>query len=363
MLRLAIQKIFSLKKIKISIVAFDLFNRQNALDSLVTDIELELMTNKQSPETFTKGQIYLVLMSECAYRVRIEKVEESRCQCLCFFVDEGDQRWFEMSEMYVCQNKFMKLAPQAIRLALHGLEEFDENQFAKKHLEETLLNRPPLIGQICTKRDDFISQEESDDLEATIQVVLYDTSTDDDINLHPVIVKKICADIPAPELLDSKLVPVIVSHIADNGDIFCQLKQNDVHYVNKLIHKLTQPDGCNRTPTLPATNNANTKLFLVCDEEAHKWCRGKLINEGKQGNTMFLIDYGKTFIAPLSKIYRLESSSQALLTFPPQAMQIKLSGFDKLPEHLVSTLRGYFSDTNAYVSAALLCSKFTILLL
>lgn len=323
------------------------------------DIELELMKNKQIPKTFNVGQICLVLMHECAYRVRVEKVDDSRRKCFCLLVDDGEQRWFDMQEMFVCPAKFMKFPPQAIRFALHGLEEFDENEFARQHLEDTLLNSPPLIGQIFTKKDDFISQEESDDLEAVIQVVLYDTSTADDVNLHPIIVQKICASIPAPELVHSKLTPVIVSNIADNGDIFCQLQQNGIHYVNKLIHKIMQPGTGHQT--LPSTNIANSKLFLVFDEAMYKWCRGQLIREGKQENTMFLVDYGKTTTVPLSMIYRIESLSQALLTFPAQAIQVKLIGFNDFPAHLVSTLRGYFSgDTTAYVSVATLLSLFLL---
>ncbi len=291
-------------------------------------------------------------MNECAYRVRVDKVDTTRQQCLCFGVDEGDTRWYEMNEMYLCQNKFLKLAPQAIRFQLHGMEEYDESAFAKKHLEDTLLNSPPLIGQIFTKKEEYLLQEESSDLTAAIQVVLYDTSTPEDINLHQVIVKKICDDIPAPEL-PSKLTQAVVSHISDKGDIFIQLDPNGVHYVNKLIHKLTQQsNGPNQTS--PAANSSN--MYLVFDEETQKWCRGKFINEKKEmkTNEMFLVDYGKTKFVPLAKIYRLESLSQALLTYPPQAIQVKLQGLTEFPEHLVSTLRGYFSgDTSAYVRVTL----------
>lgn len=329
---------------------------------MVTDIELELMKEKQIPKSFNVGQIYVVLVNECAYRVRVEKVDDSRRQCFCFFIDEGDLRWYDMNEMYICQNKFLKLAPQAIRFALHGLEEFDENDFAKKHLEDVLLNpRITFVGQIFTKKEDYIAQEESDDLEAIVQVVMYDTSTDDDINLHPIIVERICADIPPPELVHSTLTPVIVSHISDNGDVFCQLLKNGLHYVNKLIHKLTQPEAHDRSQTLATPNSTNKTLFLIFDEEAHRWCRGKLISEGKQGNTMFLVDYGKTKVVPLSKIYRIESLNQALLTFPPQAIQVKLYGFPEFPENLVSTLRGYFSgDAVAYVRIMSVVYYFTI---
>ncbi|KAG4078963.1 hypothetical protein HA402_010915 [Bradysia odoriphaga] len=324
----------------------------NALDSLVTDIELDLLKNKQVPTTFNVGQIYLTLMNECAYRIRVEKVNEAKRQCLCFGVDEGDQRWYSMDEMYVCQSKFLKLAPQAIRFALHGMEDFDENKFAKKHLEETLLSSPPLIGQIFTKAEEFMAQEAAPDVVPVIQLVLYDTSTAEDINLHQVIVNKICADIAEPELNHAELTKVNVSHISDDGDIFIQLQQNGVHYVNKLIHKLTQSDLPNRHQTLPASNTANNTLFLVFDEETHKWCRGKFINEMKElkANKMLFVDIGKTKSVPLTKIYRLESISQALLTFPPQAMQVKLKGLTEFPQHLVSTLRGYFmGDTKAYV--------------
>lgn len=326
------------------------------MESLITDIKLDLMNNKQIATTFDVGQMYLVIITECAYRVRVEKVMKS--QCLCFFVDEGDQRWIHMAELYICQSKFMKLPPQAIRLALHGLEEFDENDFAKKHLEDILVTRE-LIGEIFTKESDYISQEESDDLEPIIEVVLYDISTDEHISLHPVIVEKICGDIPPPELLDFQLTPVKVSYIDDNGDIYCQLQENGIHYLNKLIHKLTQPDA--RPQTLPVSSSSNKNIHLVFDDETHRFCRGKLVCKGNQENTIFFIDYGKTKVVPLSKIWRLESLSQALLTFPPQAIKTKLSGFKELPENLLSTLRGYFTgDTIAYVSAITLLKRFEV---
>lgn len=320
----------------------------------MTDIELELLKNKQVPNHFNVGQIYLTLMNECAYRIRVEKVDEPTKRCLCFGVDEGDQRWYAMKDMYTCQTKFLKLAPQAIRFALHGMEDYDENKFAKKHLEETLLSSPPLIGQIFTKAGEFRAQEESPDVVPVIQIVLYDTSTAEDINLHQVIEEKICADIAAPELNPAELKKVNVSHISDNGDIFIQLEQNYVHYINKLIHKLTQSDLPNRYQTLPASNNTNNTLFLVYDDDTQKWCRGKFINEMKElkANRMLFVDSGKTKSVPLTKIYRLESISQVLLTFAPQAMQVKLKDLTEFPQHLVSTLRGYFmGDTKAYVRA------------
>lgn len=181
-------------------------------------MELDLLKNKQIPKTFNVGHIYLVLVNECAYRVRVDKVDDERQQCLCFGIvsdqkkkrsirklkfdrkrklisqDEGDQQWYEMKDMYVCQNKFLKLAPQAIRLALHGMEDFADNAFANQHLEETLLNTPPLIAQIFTKKSEFIELVESSDSEPVVRVVLYDTSTPDDINLNALMVEKIRCD-------------------------------------------------------------------------------------------------------------------------------------------------------------------------
>lgn len=168
----------------------DLHDLQTALHSLIPDIKQELMKCKPIPKDFIIGQIYLVSTSKCAYRVRVKKVDVSRQQCLCFCVDTGDQLWFNMNEIHACPNKFLQLAPQAIRFALHGLEEWEGNKFAKKHLDETLLNHL-LLGQIFTKKENFISPVES-----TIQVVLYDKSpsTSDVTNLQKVIVGKICGD-------------------------------------------------------------------------------------------------------------------------------------------------------------------------
>lgn len=311
---------------------------------------MDFLKNKQSAKTFVVGEIYLVMVNACAYRVRVEKVDEGRKQCLCFGVDEGDRQWYNMDEMYVCQNKFLKLAPQAIRFALHGMEEFDDNKFAKKHLEDTLLNAPPLIGQIFTKKEDFLALEESSDSEAIVQVVLYDTSTSEDINLNEKIISEVCHDIPAPELPHLELKNVSVSHISDNGNIFIQLEQSGVHYINKLIHKITQSSHSNKP--LPATNQSSSDLYLVYDDETRRWCRGRLINETKniKANDMFFVDYGKTKSVPFDKTHRLDSLSPALFTFPPQAMEVKVKGLVDFPKHYVQILRGYFAgDTSAFV--------------
>lgn len=168
------------------------------------------MNNKKIPSTYQIGNMYLVLSNECVYRVRLENVNEMRQEGLCFMVDEGEFRCFGLQKMFVCSSKFLKLAPQAIRFALYGLEELDEFDFARKHIEETLLRAKSLVGQIFTKKDDYIAQESSDALQPVVQVVLYKQLMDDDINLHPVILKKIMADIPAPELSHSTLEQVII---------------------------------------------------------------------------------------------------------------------------------------------------------
>lgn len=320
------------------------------LDPLAFDFQKDLLTNKKIASVFNVGQIYLTIVCGFGYRVRLVNVDHSENQILCFFIDEGDQRWLPMDEIYNCSSKFMECPPQAICFTLFGLEDFPiDNGITRKHLENTILNQP-LTGQIFTKREEFILSHESNDCKPVIQVVFYDGSSDNLINLHPKIVRQIYNDIPVPELVALKLTAVIVTHIADDGEIFCQLQRNCVHYVNKLMNEFVQ-QALNKPPEkIEIVTISNANLFVVYDEETKCLYRAKVIEELNEARRMFFIDCGQVKIISLSKMYHVEPSHQEIIKIPPQAIRTKLSGMSKITESLVSRLRNTFRvNKSAYV--------------
>lgn len=316
-------------------------------DALALEFQDDVLANKRVATVYNVGHIYLTVICNLGYRVRLDRVDQSTNQILCFFVDDGDRRWLDMNEIYNCRSVFMKYPPQAICFALYGLKDFPVNNgIARKHLENTYLNQL-LTGQIFTKKEDFISTNDS---KAVIQVVFYDPFVDNDINLHSKIVKQIYGDISVPELFAFKLTPVNVTHIDDNGDIFCQLHRNNVNCVNKLMKEFVRRTFNN--PFLPLEKTArisNENLVVVHDNETHGLYRAKVIRELKEEKTMFFIDYGMTKTLQLPEMYYVESNHE-LLKYPPQAIRAKLSGMSEVPESLVSRLRDHFSgNKNAYV--------------
>lgn len=197
---------------------------------MTTDIELSMMTDKICALNVNFGHIYLVSVSECWYRVRIEQIDVEQSRCRCFFIDLGDEEWYSLEQIYVCENRFLKVPPQAITLSLSGLEDFAENPRSKSHLEE-ILSGKILVGEVFTKMEEYAVQEESDTFDPRIEVVLYDTSSEEDINLNPLILETICVNTPAPHLDYKGVTYVNVTHVNDNGVVFCQVKNNDLHYV------------------------------------------------------------------------------------------------------------------------------------
>lgn len=234
----------------------------------------------------------------------------------------------------------MRFPPQAICFALYGFGDFTVNDyFIQKHLINTVLNKP-LTGKIYSTKDDFMLHK------AAIQVILYNGSSD----LNSIIIKSIYGDNAVPKLVKSNLTPVNISHIADDGTIFCQLRTNHLNYVNNLMKEFIRKTSVN--PFLPLEKTVAISiqnLFVVCDDETNVLYRAKIVNESKGTKTLFYIDYGIIKTLPLKNMYCVESDED-LLKFPPQAIRTKLSGISNVPKSLVARLRKHFSVNNrAYV--------------
>lgn len=322
------------------------------MDALVTDIELSLLSNKQIATDIEVGCIYLVIISECTYRVRVDRNDHMQKRCLCFFIDAGDTEWFPMNEIFTCENRFVKFPAQSICFSLYGLEDFAENPHAKQHLENSLMGKI-FIGDIMTTVDEYSKQESNDETIPKIFIGIYDTSSDEDICLNPIILKNICNDTEPPKLKPIGITNVTITHINDVGEIYCQIANNrGLTYIEKIIHHLTEID---LTLEAHGIKNENVRgLFLVFDEMRQKWYRAqiKTLSGTAKKCQMFYVDYGIEQTIDIAKVYPLDTLSSALNTYPNQAIKVKLNGLPNLNANMISTLKGYLSsNTSALVSS------------
>lgn len=328
------------------------------LDSILTDVDLAMLTDKTRPTSITTGQIYLVSISECWHRVRVENMNKTSGKCLCFFIDFGDEDWLPMEQLYVCEPAFLRLPPQAIAFNLFGLEDFAENPNAKRHLDNMLIGKT-LIGEILTKKETYESHNEADSRGINrIQVVLYDTSSNEDVNLNPLILTKISDDTPPPELKRGGVSDVNITYVNNHGEIFLQVKNVGLSYVQKLIHQLVDSKFKEEQHQVTLEDlKKSDSLFLIQDMDDLKWYRGALVSGevGPHSNEyqIFYVDYGMVKATNISRIFRLESLSAALSNFPKQALRVKLHNLPSINPTIVARLRGLLpSESPAFVKIA-----------
>ncbi|XP_050090551.1 tudor domain-containing protein 7B [Anopheles aquasalis] len=314
------------------------------MDTLITDIEMSMLSNPLTADESVGavGEYYLVCITDCWYRVRVDEINYESNQCQCFFIDIGERDQFALDQLYRCDPKYLQLPGQAICFTLEGLEDFNENPKAKHHLDNLISGRV-FIGEILTKREVY---EEAEQLGGVgtgqLKLALYDTSKEEeDVLMNPIILKHICDDTPLPELNRKTVNYVNISHVDDQGDVYCT-RDGAMSYIQKLITNLTKSDvleGKYRGLYESKVSATQQQLYLVQDDSDGKWYRAEL--DGEESGPycrMLYVDVGCRRRTNVSNIYRLELLSLALSRYPPQALRMRMFN---LPEErsVVSRLR------------------------
>lgn len=310
------------------------------MDSLMTDIEMELLTDKKVATHLEIGRYYLVEQPECWYRIRLEKIDKHRNCALCLSIDTGEEEWFQIDKIFECNKRFLKLPAQAICFSLYGLEDFAENPNVNQPLEELLIYKT-VIAVILTTPEDYTAQLNSKDLEAKIKTELFDTTLiDQDINLNSVILERLSEKTLPPKLQENNSISI--SHVADNGDIFCHLQtsSDSLHYIEKLIHRLTESGVDNAQYRLASFKDIiKTKFYLVYDESGRKWCRAEIISFADGKMKCKCIDYGQTIYVKDENVYQVDRLSAALGKFPAQAILVRLHDIKHYDANVIARLR------------------------
>ncbi|XP_019536103.2 tudor domain-containing protein 7A isoform X2 [Aedes albopictus] len=311
------------------------------MDSLITDIELSMMGNdKRKPSSVTIGEYYLVQTPDCWYRVRIDEIDCNNNQSVCFFIDVGEWERVALDDIYVCDAKYLHLPGQSLCFSLDGLEDFGENPKAKPHLDN-LISGKVCIGEILTPRNEYEKDRELISVgDVRIKMILYDTSSDEDVNLNPVILKHICDDTPMPELNKKGVTTVVVTHVDDSGDVYCQLKDDAMVYIQKLINNLVKSNALEGKHRGLYASKGKQQLYLVNDEKDNKWYRASL--EAEQSGPfcrMLYVDRGIQKLVNVQNIYQLEMLSVALSRYPAQAIRMRMFDIPEITDYLLSRMR------------------------
>lgn len=290
-------------------------NYSNALDKLLTEIEIDMLSNQERPTEIKLHHIYLTSIAECYHRIKVVEINDQQANCIC--IDNGDYEWIPFEEIYVCKPEFLTLAPQAFKLSMFGLEAFENDpNVAQQPFFDPLVCKS-LVGELMM---DKMSWERNKTL--PIKMILYDTSTDEDINLNETLINKILRSTPSAALHQKDNNQVIITSIGDDG-IHCQLVKSSV-YIQQLINNISKND-LQKHRGMYLDKADKKKMYLVFDPKNKNWFRARLerLMDG-DAQMMYYVDHGYKTMVKMSDIYRLDKMSIVLFSYPAQVLKVGL---------------------------------------
>lgn len=319
----------------------------NRMDAMMTDIELCMISDQTKAQVIELRRFYLVTAASCWYRVRCQQMDFENNRALCFFIDIGEEEWFKMDQLFVCDPKFLELPPQVLMFSLYGLEGFEDNPHAKPHLEKVLAGKTA-VAEVISRQDEYEEGQK-------IKALLFDTSGEEDVNLVELLLTEICAATPPPQLERSGVTDVKISHISDEGDIYCQIRNSGISYIQKLTDSVIgNKDALDRHRGIGGIGDCAYR-HLIFDRLSSAWFRA-VIEERRPLNKehkMFCIDYGCSKVVSEKDIYLIEPLSMALNKYPPLAVKCRLFNIPMVTENVLARMKGLLTpDSTTLVRMA-----------
>ncbi|XP_076069897.1 tudor domain-containing protein 7-like isoform X2 [Oratosquilla oratoria] len=293
-----------------------------AYESLVTDMELHYMEEKNRIPV-TKPQqngIYVCSHEESWYRVQIIRKERDKDNSVTvFFVDDGDEETIPLESLYELKKDFHQLPCQHVRCSLVGLEFGGRDPTVLFFLQNLALGKP-LVAEVVER------------VEGTLSVVLYDTSTEEDVNINQKVSEEMAHHFVEPSLpREGGVIEVYMTHVTSTGDIYVQIETETYKILESLLEasKVRVEEAAGEDLQIDLT-----KLYLAKFAEDGEWYRAaprskKTDSLGKV--VMFFVDYGNSDAVLLRDIRPLEAASELLAKIPQQALVCQLANVPALP--------------------------------
>ncbi|XP_037083062.1 tudor domain-containing protein 1-like [Pollicipes pollicipes] len=277
--------------------------QQDRLEDLLSEIEVSLLDNRQ-PVSPIIGGFYLAQVDGTPHRVQVTDILDDMVSA--FFVDIGDTELVSARSLSPLDAaRFGQLPGQALHATLSGVD--GDRPGARDALSRLAL-RKSLMCQVV----------EADD--SRLEVVLFDTSGDDDININSTLRELAEADTPPSLPPAGGIVDAFVVHVsAQTGDVFVQLDTADAHEVCERV--AAAGEAASAAPAAPVPAAPGTLLLARYSDGS--WYRACVQAPPQQDTASVLfVDYGNTSVVPLSELRALP----ATLRHPAQALTVRLSG-------------------------------------
>uniref|UniRef100_A0A336MTU0 CSON004633 protein n=1 Tax=Culicoides sonorensis TaxID=179676 RepID=A0A336MTU0_CULSO len=301
--------------------------------------EIELSGVTDHPQEILINAYYIAIVHQCPHRIKAIEQKTDKSKILCLFIDTGEQEWLETDQLYICDAKFLQLPAQAIPLSLEGLHVFN----SLSNIEHAFMDlyEKVLVAKIHTTEEQYRRNKKF------IEVTLFDTSTEYDVNINDNILQKIMENVIKPTKLNVGCNFMIITNVSDSGIITGYLKGDGyMNLIKQEIKRLVLDEGRLQECSIAISDVDENELYLVYDKTLAQFIRVKVLSKNNDDEiTVHLIDYGTDSVITKSELYRLAILSKALQVLPAQAIQMKLYNVNtSVGKDSVSLLRGLLNS-------------------
>ncbi|XP_026319524.1 tudor domain-containing protein 7A isoform X2 [Hyposmocoma kahamanoa] len=263
------------------------------------------------------------------HRAKIIEIEENLA--FVFLGDHGDDDNVSLDKIKILEPQFRRLPAQAILCRLEGCEELAATE------EGAALVARRLPGEVLVAAPGA----RADPSDPSVAVVLYDTSTQRDLNLNKEIVHDFCiAGAFTLTQIDDDEELVEVGCVTEEGRVWVA-RAGGAARIAAALALLTSGPYRRPLPAAPAAPSPNASTLYIVRTLAGDWVRCTIISglDGEGTVRTQLVDSGMILRAPLSSLVPLQNFSPALNAYPPQAIQVRLGSAERAASSMVSRLR------------------------
>ncbi|XP_049692223.2 tudor domain-containing protein 7 isoform X1 [Helicoverpa armigera] len=313
----------------------------DAFETLLSDMS-KYYDHSGSPvdkSMIIKNAWYAVNLDDGGWqRAKILEIEEDTATV--FLGDHGDDDVVYINKIKILEPQFRKLPAQAILCRLEGAEELAASALGAE------LVRRRLPGEVLVAAPG----PRHDPADPSVAVVLYDTSTQRDLNLNKEIVHDFC--IAAAFTITQKPCEVEVGCVTEEGRVWVS-RAGGAALVRGALALLTAGPYRRPLPAAPQAPAPNAGTLYIVRTLAGDWVRCTIISglDGEGTVRTQLVDSGLILRAPLSSLVPLQSFSPALNAFPYQAVAVRLGPAERAAAAMVARLRELLLHTSVLCRA------------
>ncbi|XP_075972301.1 tudor domain-containing protein 7 tapas isoform X2 [Anticarsia gemmatalis] len=245
-----------------------------------------------------------------------------------FLGDHGDDDVVYIKKIKILEPQFRKIPAQAVLCRLEGAEELAASTLGAE------LVRRRLPGEVLVAAPG----PRHDPSDPSVAVVLYDTSTQRDLNLNKEIVHDFC--IAGAFTVTQKACEVEVGCVTEEGRVWVS-RAGGAALVRGALALLAEGPYRRPLPPAPQAPAPNAGTLYIVRTLAGDWVRCTIISgvDGEGTVRTQLVDSGLILRAPLSSLVPLQSFSPALNAFPYQALAVRLGAAERAAGAMVARLR------------------------